>query len=177
MSKRYIFAALATGMAMIATPAVADGYADRPVQKGPPPLEAHAPAPDCELIGDEDWYCPPAHSETRRYVDESKTRHYVKRYTTGGICCAQTAPPQRVAYRPTVERGLSIDIDGFTGGVGAGVDGGFYGGGGGFAYASASASSSAYASAAARIAFSASFRGGHKGKGGGCKGGCGKGGH
>ncbi len=195
MSKRYTLAVLAGLAALFAAPAVADGYANKTVNHGPPPLKAHAvtpPEPGCYPVGHDTWSCPPISGETvhhapvrpvshhaygattRTYIDESQTRHYTNRYTTGGECCGGTPPPPRA--RPPVtrvhaDRGIKIDIAGFGGGVGAGVDGGYYGGGGGFAYASASSSASAYSSAAARIAFSGGFkgRGGHKG--GGKKGG------
>ena len=90
MPKCYSLAACAAALALFAAPAFADGYPGRPVQKGPAPLKAHTttqPAPGCELIGGSDWYCPPSETVTRRYVDESQTRQYVRRYTTGGACC------------------------------------------------------------------------------------------
>ncbi|MEQ8557882.1 MAG: hypothetical protein RIB03_06150 [Henriciella sp.] len=176
MSKRYSLAAIAAAFMLAAGPAWADGYPDRPVQKGPPPLQAHIYENGCELIGGDDWYCPPDEiheTQVRRYVDESKTRHYVTRYTTGGICCTPQAapPPPRPVYHAPAPRGLVIDVASFGGGVGSGVDGGYYGGGGGFAYASASASASARASASMRLAFRGGFKGGHKGRRGGKKGG------
>lgn len=191
MSKRYTLAALAGIAALFAAPAVADGYANKTVNHGPPPLKAHAitpPEPGCYPVGPDTWSCPPVQQEvvhhaaakhtygatTRTYLDESKTRHYTNHYTTGGECCGGTPPPPRPRPRPPVtkvhiDRGMVIDIAGFGGGVGAGVDGGYYGGGGGFAYASASSSASAFSSAAASLTFRGGFkgRGGKKG-GGGC---------
>ena len=213
MPKRYRLAALAGTLALFAAPAVADGYANRPVNKGPAPLEAHQltpPEPGCYLVDaqTDTWSCPPLPQKastsstrttytsaptvrsasygatTRTYIDESKTRTYVNRYTTGGECCGDTRPVPPPRYIPPaprppllVERGLRIDINAFNGGVGSGVDGGYYGGGGGFAYASASSSASAMSSAAASLTFRGSFkgRGGKKGKGG-CNV-CGGGGH
>ena len=180
MSKRYSLAVCTAAIVCLAGQAGADGYAGRSVQRGPEPLRAqvmHQPAPDCELVGGDDWYCPPAETHVRRYVDESQTRHSVVRYSTGGSCCLQAAPPpppmRTVVYKQPAPRDLSIDISGFTGGVGSGVDGGYYGGGGGvFVYASANASASASASASMRFSFKGGFKGkrgkGKKGGGGGC---------
>ena len=163
MPKRYRFALLAGALSLFAAPALADGYPDRPVQRGPAPLTAQAPSqphPECELIGGADWYCPPA---TRRYIDESKTRHYVRRYTTGGKCCGTAPPPVRQVSAP---QGLTIDVTGFNGGVGAGVNGGYYGGGGTvIAYARASSSARAFVSASAATRFRGGFT---YGGGGGC---------
>ncbi|MEM5515830.1 hypothetical protein WNY37_02640 [Henriciella sp. AS95] len=179
----YRLAALAGSLALFAAPAVADGYANRPVNKGPSPLKASEltpPEPGCYLVDAETdtWSCPPLpqkaqSTSTRTYIDESKTRTYVNRYTTGGECCGDTRPTPRpvVTSRPPVlvERGMRINISGFNGGVGSGVDGGYYGGGGGFAYASASSSASATSYAAASLTFRGGFRGGgKKHKGGGC---------
>lgn len=173
MSKRYSFAAMAGAAMLFVAPALADGYANKPVQRGPAPLKAHAPEANCELLGADEWYCPPretvAQPATRTWIDESQTRHYVTRYTTGGECCGAVSPPpvQRVHAQP----GITIDASNFGGGVGTGVGGGGgYYGGGGFAYARASASAGAWSSAGARIAFSGRYGGGHKGGGGG---GCG----
>ncbi|MEQ9317174.1 MAG: hypothetical protein RLN72_15075 [Henriciella sp.] len=199
MPKRYRLAVLAGAIALFAAPAVADGYAGKTYNRGPAPLQAHTltpPEPGCYLVDakTDTWSCPPLQQQVhktstghssytggtvRRYIDESKTRTYVNRYTTGGECCGDTrpAPPPPPRYVPpaprppvVVERGLRIDISGFGGGVGNGVDGGYYGGGGGFAYASASASSSAsaMASASASLTFRGSFKGGGKKGGGGC---------
>ncbi|MGB3624661.1 MAG: hypothetical protein WA989_02470 [Henriciella sp.] len=197
MPIRYRLAVLAGAIALFAAPAVADGYANKTYNRGPAPLKAHEltpPEPGCYLVDAETdtWSCPPlqqkaqtissghtayAGGTVRRYIDDSKTRTYVNRYTTGGECCGDTrpAPPPRYAPPPprrhnVVERGMRIDISGFGGGVGSGVDGGYYGGGGGFAYASASssASASAMASAAASLTFRGGFKGGGKKGGGGC---------
>lgn len=189
MPKRYRLAVLAGAIALFAAPAVADGYANKTYNRGPAPLKAHEltpPEPGCYLLDAETdtWSCPPLqqqvhktstgheHGTVRRYIDESKTRTYVNRYTTGGECCGGTprpVPPRPAPPPVLVQRGLRIDASSFSGGVGSGVDGGFYGGGGGFAYASASASSSAsaMASASAALTFRGGFRGGGK-KGGGC---------
>lgn len=167
MPKRDTLALFAAALALFATPAHADGYADKPVQRGPEPLRAHVPAqpaPDCELIGGNEWYCPPAEPATRRYVDESQTRRYTRRYTTGGKCCG--TPVQTIS----APAGLTLDTTGFGGGVGAGVTGGYYGGGGRvIVMARASSSARAYASAAASMRYSGSFNswgGGYQG--GGC---------
>lgn len=205
MPNCYRLAALVGALALFSAPALADGYADRPVNRGPTPLKAHDPTPPepgCYLIdaASDTWSCPPlpqksastvttrtvsapAHqpatygATTRRYVDESKTRTYVNRYTTGGECCGGTPrpapppPPPVVVQKTRIERGMVIDIAGFDGGVGSGIDGGYYGGGGGFAYASASSSASAFSSASAALTFRGGFKGGGKHRGGKKRGG------
>jgi len=63
MPYRYKAALLAASAALLTTPALADGYENRPVNRGPAPLQAHAqqtpPEPGCYLVGHDTWSCPP----------------------------------------------------------------------------------------------------------------------
>ncbi len=79
-----IFAAMA-GMALFATPAMADGKPGQRVNRGPAPLQAHAqrpPEPGCVLVeGGNAWSCPrPApryttHQPTQRAHTTRTTSH------------------------------------------------------------------------------------------------------
>ncbi|WP_143435623.1 hypothetical protein [Henriciella aquimarina] len=111
MSKRNRLGLLASAFFLFAAPAMADGYANTSVQRGPGPLEAQAapPAENCELMGG-DWYCPPQPTETLR--PEKPEVRYVER------SCCRPAPAEA--------EGLVIDVSGFDGGVGSGVSGNFH---------------------------------------------------
>ncbi|MAN72578.1 MAG: hypothetical protein CME84_00615 [Henriciella sp.] len=172
---------LLAAAAMMAAPALADGYANRPVNRGPAPLQAHAepvpPEPGCYLVGPDTWSCPP--------LPQTVETHTVRERVSAAACCySRPAPrPVQVRYTPRpapAPRSVSIDTSGFDGGVGSGVTGGYYGGGGGgYVYVRSSASANAFASAAASLTFRGGFHGGGGGKHhGGGGGGCGKcGGH
>lgn len=62
MSKRYTMLALAASSALFSVPAMADGYPNQTVNRGPAPLQAHQmtpPEPGCYLVEADTWSCPP----------------------------------------------------------------------------------------------------------------------
>ncbi|MEM8998313.1 MAG: hypothetical protein AAGF23_26250, partial [Acidobacteriota bacterium] len=62
-----------------------------------------------------------------------------------------------------VPKGLTLDISGFNGGVGAGVDGGYYGGGGAVVFAGTRSFSGVTQHAASHVAFRSHRKGGKRG--------------
>lgn len=185
--------ALAAISALFAVPAFADGTPGKQVNRGPAPLQAHAPTPPepgCYLIDNgRAWSCPPlkAHTpkrtaQTTTHVRRSaptvtRTTHtrtvpgtVTRRHTTGPVRRTQTHTTRTVA----APQGLTLDMAAFTGGVGNGVDGGYYGGGGGIVISGGRSYSGVLSHSASSFTFrqrSHGRRGGKKRGGGG--GGCG----
>lgn len=139
-------AAIALLGGVLSAPAFADGVPGQQVNRGPAPLKAHAmtpPEPGCVLVEGNKWSCPvPAarfthapQPATRTYTTSTRTHAPVQRtYTTTTRTHAPTvtrsattstrtvsAPVKRpVIVRP---QQMTVDISGFSGGVGAGVGG------------------------------------------------------
>ena len=80
MPYRYKAALLAASAALLATPALADGYENRPVNRGPAPLQAHAqqtpPEPGCYLVGHDTWSCPPLPQTAHRSHGAAHSSHH-----------------------------------------------------------------------------------------------------
>ena len=96
MSKRYTAFLAAAVAALIASPAMADGYADRAVNRGPAPLQAHSPhqayapqppEPGCYLVGEDTWSCPPLQAGQQTaygYTSSSASSYAASGYTSTG---------------------------------------------------------------------------------------------
>ena len=82
MPNQYKVMAFAAAAMLMAAPAVADGYANRPVNHGPAPLQAHAeltpPEPGCYLVGPDTWSCPPLPKTAQR-------SHAATSYTSSAV--------------------------------------------------------------------------------------------
>lgn len=145
--------------ALFSTPALADGVTGKKINRGPPPLEAKVltpPREGCRLTEDgQHWACPKLTQKPKQHTHRTVHRKPIK--TVRRI--VKTAAP--------APKGLTLDISGFNGGVGAGVDGGYYGGGGGAIILTGTKS---FSGVTQHAAFRSTYRSGGKGKkmGGGC---------
>lgn len=118
-------AALAISAAL-AVPAFADGVPGQKVNRGPEPVQPHAPAPSPDPM--QQTRATPCCGTTTRTVVKQHPPAVTKRTVTH-----RKAPTQPRTSHRTVQASSEVRLDtaSFTGGVGAGVSGGFYGGGGG----------------------------------------------
>ncbi len=146
MSKRNILAAFMLGAAMFAGSAAADGKTKRVYKPGPAPLNVTCPAGYTKdkqnrcvrtITPRVTTTCPQGYTRTntgqcvRKMTSQTCPSGYTR--NTQGQCVMLQRPPAvtrpPVITRPPVQQ-ASLDLSGFSGGVGSGISGGFYGGNG-----------------------------------------------